>query len=165
MEIDKARKHFRNMPDEVFNLWLHDIIKERGWPFLKENEETLGTNYENLFNRLSLSYWTNLHWRIEIIPYDELVLDDISLQKAQAIIDEVILGESVFTTKIENMAERYESCVSFVEENNCFPKPIICQFNLDKSLTVVDGHHRLAALKTFRNIDKFPFWTWIGYPS
>ena len=52
-----ARQLLPNMPEEIFNLWFDEQIKNKGWPPEK--------NYlwKGLLRYKSLDYWTKLQWK------------------------------------------------------------------------------------------------------
>lgn len=163
--LDVARAHFPRMPGEVFDLWLKEAISDRGWPFLSGTEPTMGTPWGPFFAEQRLSFWTSLSWRRESALYDDIVWGGDALDKANALVTEVVTGRAMFDVPVENSHARHQACVEFISAHRKLPAPLVCVVGSNSSWYVVDGHHRLAALISTvppDELDNFQIEAWLG---
>ena len=58
--IDAARKTFPSFPNQVFELWLDDRVREKGWP-------PQGIEWWSFLAGESIEYWQALTWSRELV--------------------------------------------------------------------------------------------------
>lgn len=163
--VSRARTSFSNMPDEVFDQWLREAVADRGWPFDQVNIHTSGTIWGPFFLNKPISYWSALNWTLKTCEYGDIQFDQKSIDKACAIVESDHFGRSVFSVPIENSSERLQSCVNCIASHGSLPKPIVCCTGDIDEWTVIDGHHRLAALIGTcipEKLDSFKLQVWLA---
>lgn len=164
-DIDRARARFSSMPAEVFDLWLLDAVRERGWQFSNDQNETVESSWAAFFLRLPLDYWSSCDWKQERSLFHDIFFEPGAVDKAHAIKKEATTGQRIFYPPIEKSAERYFSCLNFINQRRELPAPLIVVELADDLCHVVDGHHRLAALITRPSVLKlseFVVDLWVG---
>jgi hypothetical protein len=160
-----ARKEFRNIPEEMFLLWMDGLIKGNGWP-------PASPPWQATLRNKSLQYWKALSWREEIVD-----LKSFPLNKAtKDIVSGLFKGFFENTpTPISNYMGaqskmRLQNIETYIFENARLPGKLI--FLKDGSrYDVVDGCHRLTCLIAAHS-GKFNIKTvdlrvssWIGEPD
>ncbi len=157
---DTARALFPLMPVEVFDEWLGGLIALQGWPFTHVDDPIRVDDWSRIFLERPLAEWTSFTWTSE--AYDHI--DERLSRGSRADIVELMMhglpqgsGASDIIRDSEN---RYRKAIATMIEIKGFPGFVTAYEDSSGKLCVVNRHHRLAALSSFRGYKsiKVPFW-------
>jgi hypothetical protein len=154
---------FPRMPVEVFDLWIRPHIPDYGWPFSPTKPSVLGTRWYKFFTRQPISYWATLYWRLDKIKIGQNSLAGDTWLRIQWVIGAVVFGQNTPTAQLEDTSKRFWACAALIKNHGDLP-PII-GVATNAGFSVVDGHHRLAALVHLGMADGHPISAWIGSPK
>ena len=160
-----AQAHLSKMPADVFDQWLSEVVKERGWPFGEVDAVDLPSEWHAFFLGRPISYWSSLNWVLQEMRFEDTNLESKSLEKSAAILEEATTGRQVFRHPIERSAERLASCLKYLGAHGKLPRPLICVDDPSGLRTLIDGHHRVAALMASIHpdeLDEFIVPVWLG---
>lgn len=138
----EARSTLKNMPPELFDVWLDERIEKLGWP-------PCGTRWDGLLRNRPLSYWQGLHWTKELIPLSIDIFDSESQYFISMLIDGAVDNSNYVTQLTGNSGPRIKSIYKYIEKTGTLPNSIIIVQN-QTSYTLVDGCHRMAILSTLQ---------------
>ena len=142
--FDEVLIFLPNLPREVYNLWLHDLILELGWP-------PCGETWKNVLCGFDRLYWSNLKWTKE-----ELNINTLCWSKsAQGIIKGLYDAKysninNKFSKYIKN--DKIERIIEHIEKYGILPETIIL-INDEGKYEIVDGCHRLTAFLRYMDIN------------
>lgn len=158
------RDFFPHMPEEVFSAWLQPFIDQIGWPFTQESTTTEGTRWKFLLGELDLQELRCRRFFFKNIDYKTLH-DSFSPLTISIIESIVFLGERTQTVpfNIQNTGARFTACADFLRAHNTIPKPIIIDVRPTEAI-VLDGYHRLAAIKHIDPHGHFMIPAWFTKP-
>lgn len=161
----EARKLFPKMPEEIFKLWLDEMIKTNGLP---SNE----SKWEGLLRGRSLLYWSQLNWEKRIIHLNQ---DMLSQETMKILINigesnrEILISKKCKSLNKENYhsrqmgdvsKEKLENIMKFIKKNSKLPNPLI--LIQEKTIyEIADGCHRLTAFlfsKESSNLNSLEAW-------
>lgn len=160
-----ARKMFPNMPDDVFEQWITPQILCNGWPFSHIHEPMPCSGWAKYFRNQPISFWANVNWKFSSIHRFELQLEQSAIDNASKVVEngKIFINTKVMPkTLIPDSVERFLTCAKFIGGNGKLPKPLVCFLNADKSLLLLDGHHRFAAMEALNVQSDFPVDMWVG---
>jgi hypothetical protein len=145
--IEQARVLLPTMPEEVFTMWIADIVKRNGWPFTHIYSEPLG-RWRGYFCGMSLQMISQLRWERQVRRFSITALHPHARNSI----------ETLFRFHFRQMKQGLEvapdsyvrimSQKTYIKGKGKFPKPVIFFSSLG-NLQILDGHHRLAALLYF----------------
>jgi len=146
--FQEARASLQNIPEEIFQLWLDDRIKSRGWP-------PLGINWHGYLLGHPLSFWQETKWSKEFIKINYDSIADISKNILDDLMDSFNTGRVTLTTMfVGDSIPRMNNINKYISETNKLPGgPIIVILN-NGLLEIVEGNHRVAVLLALQ--DKYP---------
>ena len=157
----QARETFDNFPEEIFELWLDDRIKAKGWP-------PSGLEWRSFLYDKSIEYWQDVTWKKAKITFSFKDFSDISQKTITDLIDTNVYGiNNKFTYYIKDSKPRFTSCFNFIQKNKKLPNTVLL-LKEQNFYHIVDGNHRLSALFLFHDNDKLKsfapdkFDAWIG---
>ncbi len=137
--IDAARKTFPGFPSQVFELWLDDRVREKGWP-------PQGIEWWSFLAGESIEYWQALTWSLELVRLKAEELTEESWGAIHAMIGVSLQGKTnAVSAYLPDTKIRFESMLAYACEHGVIPCPVI----LLKKATgyhIVDGHHRIAVV-------------------
>ncbi|MDX2220312.1 MAG: hypothetical protein SF172_14950 [Burkholderiales bacterium] len=133
-----ARAVFSSFPEPIFDLWLDDRIRQSGWP-------PNGIDWNGYLDGRTIAYWQALNWmrtrtsvKVEELSHNSLALVGQITAAAAGVANAV-------SCYIPNTAERFRSCLQFIQQNATTPGTVILHRS-EAGLFIVDGNHRIAAL-------------------
>ena len=141
-ELADARVTFPNFPEEVFTLWLDDRIRQNGWP-------PAGIEWSGFFEGQPIAYWQSLQWRRERLTLTFEELTPTTFMIVMQLVEAAIGKSNMMSRYIPNTAERFMSCLGYVQSNETTPGVVILHRS-DLGIFVIDGNHRIAALLAFQ---------------
>jgi hypothetical protein len=164
--VTHARASFPLMPAEVFEAWLAPLIQSDGWPFLSDEPFQIG-NWSRYLLERTPAEWAAFTWRKtnqKKVPHSlhRLSLDRVSdlmrhgMHERMDPLDKFDPpGAAIIDSK-----HRYFLARAVMMEIKRFPGFVTAYQDAGGKLTLVDGHHRLAALTSFPGYKAVavPFW-------
>ncbi|MGH7182066.1 MAG: hypothetical protein ACREJN_08825 [Nitrospiraceae bacterium] len=142
----KPREFFPNMPDEVFDMWLAPFIEKIGWPFTDVSADLSGTRWNILLGEIPLYVWNRLAWSRVDLEFTKLDFTFCAELAIESIVDNCVHGLTTGTENLQNTKERFWACAEFIRVHQTIPKPIVAIYK-NKKIEVMDGNHRIAALR------------------
>ncbi|GEM_PF-3234386 len=142
--ISELQKLLPNFPTDILEQWFLPYVESNGMPWDKEGN-AIG-RWKYLLQNKPLHYWKNILWdQIEAyIPIDEYCDEWKSV--LLNMVEGAVLGKTnVYSISINNLKERFDSVLEYLEAEKVFPKPPILLLEKDKGITVLDGNHRISA--------------------
>jgi hypothetical protein len=144
--LESARAMFPLMPDEVFQAWIVPMIEFHGWPFESVDDLIFTGKWPYLLLGQPLANWADAIWAKESREYATLRLASESTTSVMNIATSAFHGVPDETaSKIAHSGERARRCLSHVIEHGSIPGFLTVLDGPRGELTLVDGHHRLAA--------------------
>lgn len=138
---------FPFMPDEVFSSWIGGLIDQQGWPFSSVDEPVHLQDWSRIFLELPLAHWAAIKWSHETVDGIEDRLSQRSNRDLMYLKMHALPDISPAVMVIRNTKNRFEHARRHIEEWGTFPGYVVA-YAEPGGLTVVDGHHRLAAWLT-----------------
>ena len=158
----KPREFFPNMPDELFDKWLHPIIEAQGWPFSSTSDDLQASDWKYNFGiNHTLKQWTECEWELVEIPLIFANFKSFTLDTISDIISNAVEGIPTCTTDLIGGKDRFWACASFYRANGTVPWPIVV-YELDDFIRIVDGFHRLAAIIHIGFSPEFKVPAWVA---
>ena len=162
-ETERAKSLFPGMPEYVFKNAIGQFIPDIGWPFLSIYELTDQTNWCRLFHPFSLLSFSSLSWKFGNIKIDERLFDtntrtDINIiiaNQTQDILEET--GRDCEACRRSLMFHK-----DYIVSNGKIYEPITVAVTSDLFIKIVDGNHRIAALKVLNMLGKYNIPAWLG---
>jgi hypothetical protein len=149
------REFFPKMPDEAFNIWLAPLIDEIGWPFLQLDSDISGTRWETLLANITLDRWHAFDWELRHVVFTPRTVAHSSLMKIDCIHDHCVRNAYTLTANLQNTKERFRACAEFFATHGRIPLPVVA-IPRHGRLELVDGHHRIAALRKHGQLGIYP---------
>jgi len=151
---------FPLMPAEVFDEWLGRLISQQGWPFVTVEDVIEAEDWHRIFLERSLAEWASYVWRLAVV---EEVAERLSNVSRNVVMQLMMHGSNqgqLASSVIRDSESRYLSARDTMVEIKGFPGFATAYEDSRGKLWVVDGHHRLAALTSFRGYRSIniPFW-------
>ena len=146
------REFFPKMPDEVFDMWLFPLIEHIGWPYSELSDDILGSRWEMLLGQIQLNRWHSFNWELRHVVLTPNTLAHSSLMKINGIHDHCVRNAFTMEANLKNTKERFRACTEFFIANGRIPLPCVA-IPRHGRLELVDGHHRLAALRKYGKFD------------
>jgi len=144
-----ARSTLPLFPQEVFDLWLYDRIKQNGWP-------PSGIEWEGFLFGESLDFWGQLKWSKEKVALSADKLSATSRRTAELLHEASVLKQSnIMSHYIPNTRERFASVMAYALEHQALPGTLIL-LKREGSYDVVEGNHRVAVLLGLQSIQGHP---------
>ncbi len=132
-----------NIPDVVCREWLLVSAEVNGWP-------PSGLFWEGILLKRKLDFWKSTRWSVEQINLEKIswVFD------TQDVVEKMLCGfygddSSPFGNLRER--ERIFNLVKYLCKQRAIPNRISL-LKVKNSYEIVDGHHRIVALKIFKHI-------------
>ncbi len=154
---------FPQMPEEVFHSSIGQFIPDVGWPFSSINDPITHTNWYRLIHPFTLSSLTALSWHRGNAVIQESLIHPTS----QADVDLVIINKT-----IDVLAETGRDCKAcrdslkfheeFIKTTGNISTPITVAATPESYLKIIDGCHRIAALKNLNLLNKLNVPVWFG---
>jgi hypothetical protein len=162
--IQKAKGMLPNIPDEVFNTWLLPIIRDHNsWPYLNILSVHPSEQWRKYFGLFTLYDVSNLFWDKVTIRLASRILDPVSNDTIKALIGYCVDGLETPARNVRNCKMRFDGFVQFINRTGTIPAPII-GINTFGCIRILDGNHRLAALKHLGLLGNVTCETWLGHP-
>lgn len=133
-----AKETFRNMPEEVCQLWLYDRVADCGWP-------PAGLEWQGFLFGRSIEHWQSLNWeeKGKSIQVDQIA--PISLDLVTHLVEAHEHGaNNMLTMYMPDSKSRYDSINSYLSEHCTIPGKIIL-LDTESGYEIVDGAHRVTA--------------------
>lgn len=111
--------------------------------------------------RRTLAEWAAFDFRLHELPYHALVFEDMTDWRINGILRHCSLGLQTEQANIHDTVNRFMACTEFIRLNGSLPRPVI-GFPKDGLLEIIDGHHRLAALRFVRVAPIFKIQIWLA---
>lgn len=127
-------------------MWLSPFIEQIRWPFTEVNENLSGTRWNILLGEIPLHVWNRLAWSRLDLEFTELEFTFPTEHAIESIIGYCVHGRSTGTETIQNTKEWFWACAEFVRVHQPIPKPIVANYK-NKRIQIIDGSHRIAALR------------------
>lgn len=148
--IINAKLTLSNVPDEVFELWLNDRIRQNGWP-------PLGYEWEGFLCGESLQYWSTLSWKKVAIQLTSHYLSYTSRCITHQIYEASVLNkENAISMYIPNTRERFSAIVTYALQHKTIPGTLVLLKRNDV-FDIVDGNHRVSALIYLQTIEDLSY--------
>lgn len=152
MEIDtepvndreRARQLLPDMPQEVFDIWIADLIKLVGWPFTSI-DQPVTIEWARYFWGMSLETVSKLDWHRQSFPF---ALDAFLPIVQKRLNDKVLINRFGGAEKAKAAKDsmlRWERALAHIEKEGKLPAPVILHGALG-NFGVFDGTHRLSAV-------------------
>ncbi len=153
------REFFPKMPDEVFGMWLSPFLAKIEWPFTSTSDDFGQTRWKFLLGNIPLSVWFSGEWKRVDVDINSAPIGPMSILMANEIISHCTTNAQTMTANLQDTKERFRTCTSFVRENKTIPAPLITMLR-GGYLEILDGNHRLAALRYINSpeINWVPCW-------
>lgn len=132
----RARLDLPNVPEEIFRIWLDQVLEARGWP-------PAGAEWEEILLGRPLEFWRELKWTRELLPLAPSELGPRSLEAGLRVVDADLLGNG--EPPSPESTERLDALCEFIDARGTLPAPLILVSTLD-GYEVADGRRRLAAM-------------------
>lgn len=164
--IIKAKSMFPNMPEEVFSAWLSPIIRDHNsWPYKDILSPHPSEQWWKYFGRYSLSDISDCLWHLNTATLDMNCLDPLSYETIEILIENHVHNfDATGRFNVRDSKSRFFGFVELIKRTGTIPAPII-GINAEGGLRILDGNHRLAALKHIGIKGAFPCETWVGAPN
>ena len=162
MSLNTARSIFRNMPDEVFDMWIAPLIGDHGWPFRSATDSTTGTHWHRYFAERGIQVIAQLRWNRREMPFASVRFHPVSQSTIDALRRHHTFG--IWNSQIaalKDSAERFTGFQKLVQRDGRIPAPCVLMCEA-LSYTILDGHHRIAALASMPSGESFTLDAWIG---
>ena len=162
-ETERAKSLFPDMPTDVFEKAIGQFIPNIGWPFLSLYELTEHTNWYRLLYPFNLCSFSSLSWTFDNIVIDERLFspntkEDINIIIANQTQD--ILAETGRDCEACRQSLIFHK--EYISSNGKIYEPIIVAVTADLFIKIVDGNHRIAALKELSMLGKYNIPVWLG---
>ncbi len=140
--IEKARAMLPEMPEEVFTMWIAEVVARNGWPF-ECLSDSAREPWRSYFCGLSLRNISELVWEKSAATIGIGTLHP----DAQKSIHSMMMVQSIGMTEgfevPDDSRDRWMRILSFVQETRELPCPVVLLGQSDH-FRIFDGHHRLA---------------------
>lgn len=146
-ELEIARGMFPLMPDEVFSVWLGEIIAFQGWPFRSLGDSIHIQNWAGLLLDRPLAHWAQAAWSSYLLQGSgDLRLDPDSAGLCVQVMMGAFSGSNLVRgCELRDSSQRVQKHRASLEETNRFTG-FITAWDCGGILRIADGHHRIAAL-------------------
>jgi hypothetical protein len=162
--IQKAKGMFPNMPDEVFNTWLLPIIRyHNSWPYLNILSTHPSEQWRQYFGLFTLYDVSNLLWDKINLRLASHIIDPVSNDTIKALIGAHVDGVETPARNVRDSKMRFDGFVEFIQRTCNIPASII-GIDTCGCISILDGNHRLAALKHLGLFGSVNCETWLGHP-
>jgi hypothetical protein len=161
VSVALARSIFKNMPDEVFYMWIGPLIGEIGWPFLSVQDSNFNTAWRLLFYGKSIQYIAKLSWERCEMPFASIRFEPFSEQRINGLIAGHVRGIDNRLMDIKGGRGRFFKFRELIAVNGRVPAPALLMLN-DKDYSILDGNHRIAALASLPNASELMLDCWVG---
>lgn len=162
---DAARLMFPWMPDEVFQGWLGEIIALQGWPFVSIEDSFHVDDWPHLLLNRTLAEWASFSWRKVDVDQIHQSLHADSRSRVMDLMMHHYEGPHPAGAGIRDSKCRYAAARMAIVENNGFPGFVTALRDPNGRLCVVDGHHRLAAWRSFSGTGALAVPIWVASQS
>ena len=158
-----AQDAFRNLPAKMIESWLKDRVKEGGWP-------PASPKWIGFLRYRSLSEWDALTWRMQTITFSFADFNPDSRRIIQGLVDAHINEKRNEFRGLSGSKERFCNAFVFAKEHGHIPG-VLALLRESDSWDIVDGCHRLSALRAFKtskklsNLVSSEFSAWVGEPG
>lgn len=142
----QARQDLPNVPEEIFGLWLDEVVRERGWP-------PAGAQWEETLLGRSLEYWRHLKWKREFIPLAPADVGPRSLEAALRIVEANLRVKGDGPPSGDR--DRFEALCAHVAARGMLPSPLVLVSTLD-GYEVADGRRRIASMLAVAAMRELP---------
>ncbi len=151
------------MPREVFDTWIKPHIEHSGEPPSFHEDPLEGNPWYGYLRGRSPKHWSSARWQLVKVmlahaPFEERALNLASQLAARW--SEYEESGTWRQTVVPDSRERLESCLHYLRLHRSMPAPLICAVHLSSWL-VLDGHHRLAALKLLPEGSEIALEVWL----
>jgi len=158
----RARRLLRNMPHDLFALYMEPLIAEHGFPFYSPQSPT-NMPWWQLFDCHDFRTICELSWERNEIPFSLAAFHRFSQAQIKGLLQTHILGVETVFTSIPNTQARFLRARGFIARMRRMPVPVVVIQDLDSSgLRILDGNHRLAAMASFSDASECMVDCWIG---
>jgi hypothetical protein len=159
LNLQEPKAFFPKMPADVFDQWIAPQIPVYGWPFSSIDCATTHTKWHRFFAGRTLAQWASFDFLLNELPYRTLMFEDKTDWRIEGIFDHCSLGLQTQQANIYETVNRFRACAEFIHLNGRLPRPVIGFLN-EGLIEIIDGHHRLAALRYIgvRPDFKVPIW-------
>ncbi|MCF8083175.1 MAG: hypothetical protein K9M96_08775 [Deltaproteobacteria bacterium] len=162
MSIEKAKKMLPNIPDEVFDIWLSELIKRDGWPFESTTDSLVGTPWIKHLGGLPLEILANFIWNRKLFTFNTLPLKQFNRLVIKRMFSESIDKFGALTNgPFINSKERLLFHIDKITRTGRFWAPIILA-TAGGDLDILDGFHRIVALLILKKED-IEIDAWVAY--
>lgn len=144
--LETIKKDLNNFPDEVIKLWIEPYACDIGWP--PENQRWLGI----LFAK-DLNFWKKVKWEKKEIDLINVFFSFETRQCLEGMENAYIKKEKNGYSTISNGETRFLFSLKYLMEHGSFPEPLCLLFE-NGEYSIVDGHHRTLAWKSYGTIMK-----------
>lgn len=161
MSLTIARGIFKNMPDEVFNMYIAPLIALRGWPFTSVHEYAGNSIWFQYFHEHSIKAIAELRWKRCEIPLSQIRLHWLSVNVQKDLTCCHLFG---IQNHFEHWSGSKEKFLLFRElsgQSRRVPAPVVLMMD-NEVYCVLDGNHRFAAFASLPNISDLVLDCWVG---
>lgn len=145
-EFIEVRKTFPLFPEEVFQLWLDDRVRQNGWP-------PSGFEWQGFLFGMPITYWQQLKWTKQLVILNTYNLSETANTTANQIIEVSVFNmQNIISTYIPNTRKRFISILRYAQKYQRLPEPIIL-LQRDDLFDVVEGNHRVSVLLTLQKLN------------
>ena len=161
--LRRAKLMLPNMPNEVFETWLHPIIKDHNsWPYYNIHSPHPSQQWNQYFGLYPLSDISNCLWHRIQLSFDMSCLDPLSTRTIDTLIQRHVHDlDTSSGLNIRNSRSRFFGFVELINNTGSIPAPII-GINTSDGLRILDGNHRLSALTYLGFRGRISCDTWVG---
>jgi len=158
MNHANAKAIFKNMPDEVFEIYIAPLIKDLGWPYNSAND-FVSRGWQEAFDNHQLNVIVELQWERGNTYFSSLKFHPTSAKRLDWILEAHIDGRVTPCSNVRNGKQRLERNLAYIKRLRAMPSPVVFM-NSHQGFRILDGNHRLAAaLLVSRTIDtQIPYW-------
>lgn len=158
MNRTNARAIFKNMPDEVFELYIAPLIQDLGWHYTAATAIVSKGWYE-AFDNSQLNAIVELQWERLDTYFSSLTFHPNSADRLNWILQAHIDGRVTPCSNVKNGKQRLESSLAYIRRSRRLPNPVVFMKSY-QGFRILDGNHRLAAaLEVSRTINtRVPYW-------
>ncbi len=158
MNRTNARAVFKDMPDDVFAMYIEPLIQVYGWRYASKHALVSQGWYE-AFDNQPLSTIVDLQWEQRQGNLSSLNFHPDSSKRLVWIVQAHCHGLKTPCSNITNGKRRFSDCLDYIHRTRKLPKTVVLMQSI-QGYRILDGNHRLAAaLSVKHNYDvRVPYW-------
>lgn len=160
--IEQAKAMLPNVPREVFDTYLGEMIIDLGWSSDIASNLKIFTQGFFKLGALSLYEIGQLRWHVSSLFLNKDILCPYSYSDIQLLIRDHVNGNETFMRwSIAESKPRFLWHMAYIKGTGHLFAPVVL-VRTQSGLRILDGNHRIAALFSLEQQDKIPVDAWIG---